>query len=139
LQRIATIGIFLLAAFLIGMFLYQVAYGTNESSYQYGYKAGREGYQCSNYDADCSNGLESCVVHIYYGTGYVKDANSSSYGVTNQTACDDGFVHGWKQWCNPDLALCAKFFLGNIFPGQLAEQVHNTTRVDRAFSCEFLL
>jgi hypothetical protein len=34
-ERIAIIG---LAAFLVGYFAYQVAYGTNESDYRYGYK-----------------------------------------------------------------------------------------------------
>lgn len=36
-------------------------WGLNGSSYQYeyGYNAGKAGYQCSNYDADCSNGLST--------------------------------------------------------------------------------
>jgi hypothetical protein len=47
IERIATMA---LAAFLVGYFCYQVAYGTNESSYKYGFKAGREGYDSSNFD-----------------------------------------------------------------------------------------
>jgi hypothetical protein len=87
---------------------------------QFRYKAGRKGYDCSNFDADCDDGLQSYEVHIYYGTGYIASANSSSYWVTNQTACDDGFVNGWKHWCNTDLLLSANYVLSNVFPGQLA-------------------
>lgn len=113
-ERIATIA---LAAFLIGMFCYQVAYGaTTEDNYQYGYKVGRQGYDCSNFDADCDNGLTSCDYGYVHGTG----SGNQTFTVTNKTACFDGFVNGWEHWCNTDLALCAKYVLSNVFPGQLA-------------------
>lgn len=44
--RIATIAL----ADRYRYFCYQVAYGTNESSYKYEFKAGSEGYDCSNFD-----------------------------------------------------------------------------------------
>src|SRR5215470_322617 len=75
---------------------------TDESSYLYGYKNGRQGYQCSNFQADCDNGLSSCDVTIY--------SLKSTPQLTNKTACLNGYVDGWKQWCNTDLSLCAKFF-----------------------------
>src|SRR5215469_6811662 len=79
-------------------------------SYQHGYKIRREGYDCSNFNADFDNGLSVCNSITSY----------EQTGVTNQTACDDGFVNGWKQGCNTDLVLCAKYFLSNVFPGRLA-------------------
>ena len=119
IQRIATIG---LAAFLVGYFCYQVAYGmTTEGSYQQGYKWGRDGYQCSNFNADCDNGLNSCNVGtaIYQNVpnNYARIVDS----ISNRTACLDGMVNGWKHWCNTDLGLCAKFVLSNVFPGVFAD------------------
>src|SRR5215467_538227 len=92
---------------------------TNEGSYQYGYKEGRSGYQCSNFNADCDNGLGNCDVgdKIFYSNG-VPHIDAT---VTNKTACLNGYVDGWKQWCNTDLSLFAKFFLSNVFPGALAD------------------
>ena len=96
-KTIERIAVLALGAFLVGYFAYQVAYGTNESSYQYGYKIGRQGYDCSNFDADCDNGLSSCTIGPQYLVIPYK-LGSEKYYVTNQTACDDGFVNGWKQW-----------------------------------------
>ena len=88
---------------------------TTESSYQYGFKSGSEGYQCSNFNADCDNGLSNCDTgNQIWNNSKVVDT------VTNKTSCLEGFVIGWKQWCNTDLSLCAKFFLSNVFPGALA-------------------
>jgi hypothetical protein len=117
-KLIERIGMAAVIAAFVAYFCYQVAYGTNESSYQVGYKSGKEGYACSNYESDCDNGLGACQVGLKIG--YNNDVRNIGGDVTNQTACDDGFVNGWKQWCNTDLSLCAKYFLGNIFPGQLA-------------------
>ena len=89
---------------------------TNESSYEYGFKLGSEGYQCSNFNADCDNGLSSCDAgHQIWNNSKVVDT------VTNKTVCLEGFVIGWKEWCNTDLSLCAKFILSNVFPGALAD------------------
>jgi tetratricopeptide (TPR) repeat protein len=92
---------------------------TNVSSYQYGYQEGKSGYQCSNFDADCDNGLNTCDIDTY--------SLHSTPQLTNKTSCLEGFVDGWKQWCNADLSLCAKFFLSNVFPGALAD---NESSVD---------
>ena len=61
-------------------------------SNQHEYKIGREGYDCGNFNA-----LIMCLVHVTPNISYEQT------GVTNQTACDDGFVKGWKQWCNMSL------------------------------------
>jgi hypothetical protein len=91
------IGCLVLLGILIGYGAYQAAYGTTEGSYQSGFSQGKAGYACSNYQSDCDNGLNNC------SPGY--------NGVTNQTSCLDGFVNGWKQWCNSDLTTCAKYVL----------------------------
>jgi hypothetical protein len=90
---------------------------TNDSSYQYGYQEGKSGYQCSNFNADCYNGLGTCDISKY----------DNAPQLTNKTSCLEGFVNGWKIWCNSDLSLCAKFFLSNVFPGALAD---NESSVD---------
>ena len=94
-ERIITIG---LAVGLVAYFCYQVAYGTNEGSYQWGYKSGSEGYECSNYDADCDNGLGTCDIGAKLSYGIVTPPGVPHLEgiVTNKTACLDGFVNGWK-------------------------------------------
>jgi hypothetical protein len=111
----------ILAAILVltaVIFCYQLAYGTNEGLYQWGYKSGREGYECSNYDANCNNGLGSCDIgaKLSYGIVTPPGVPHLEGSVTNKTACLDGYVNGWKRWCNDDLSLCAKFVMSNVFP-----------------------
>jgi len=103
-ERIATIG---LAAFLVAIFCYQVAYGTNESSYKYGYGQGKSEWgNCTDFDADCSDGLDSdCHSPVTY---YAKNETSGYQDIpiihydimTNTTACIDGYVHAWNHVCN---------------------------------------
>jgi hypothetical protein len=102
-EKIATIA---LAAFLAAMFCYQVAYGTNESSYKYGYGQGKsEWVNCTDFDADCSDGLSDCHSPV---TTYAKNSTSGYYDIrtdhydimTNTTACIDGYVHAWNHVCN---------------------------------------
>ena len=98
-ERLITVGGI---AVLVAIFCYQVAYGTNESSYQWGYKSGREGYECRNYDADCNNGLGTCDIgaKLSYGIVTPPGVPHLEGSVTNRTACLDGYVNGWKHWCN---------------------------------------
>jgi hypothetical protein len=49
-ERIATIA---LAAFLVGMFIFQVAHASNESDYKYGFKEGKGEYQQCNASHFC--------------------------------------------------------------------------------------
>ena len=41
--------------------------------------------------------------------------------VTNQTACTDGYINGWKHWCRSDTKTCAWMTTGDILPGHLLE------------------
>jgi hypothetical protein len=83
-----------------------LAYATNESSYKYGYGQGKsEWTDCTNFDADCSDGLSDCQSPV---TTYAKNSTSGYYDirtdhydiVTNTTACIDGYVHAWNHVCN---------------------------------------
>ena len=66
---------------IIGM---QATHATNESSYQYGYKQGKNEYlNCLDSDADCFTATNDCQ------------------SVTNQTACIDGYIQAWNKVCDP--------------------------------------
>jgi hypothetical protein len=80
-------------AALVAVFFYQVAYGTNESSYKYGYSNGIGNYEtCTGGGSgseDCSLAMLpmlTCGSHYY---------NLHVTNLTNSTACVDGFVNGW--------------------------------------------
>jgi hypothetical protein len=87
-KRTNRICLGLAVAALVAIFCYQVGYGTNESSYQWGYKSGREGYECSDYDADCNNGLGSCDIaaKLSYGIVTPPGVPHLEGSVTNKTA-----------------------------------------------------
>jgi len=99
IERIAAIG---QAAFLVSYFAYQVAYGTNESSYTWGFKLGKEEVvNCKDGDADCSGSNQDCAFpgNITKAVVYDKFGDTRAVVVgplTNQTACMDGFVNGWN-------------------------------------------
>jgi hypothetical protein len=77
---------------------------TNESSYKYGYEQGKSEWgNCTDFDADCSDGLSDCRSPVTY---YVKNETSGYQDIpiihydimTNTTACIDGYVHAWYKW-----------------------------------------
>lgn len=103
-------------AVLISIFVYQVAYGTNESDYKYGLKFGRGMYQ------QCSN-THTC---IFSGNYYTPECgNHLSFGSTprphidNETACQHGYQHGWIKGCLNDGggAICKPQFGVHILVG----------------------
>jgi hypothetical protein len=80
-------------------------YGTNESSYKYGYQNGKDEWtNCTDFDADCNDGLSDCQSPVItydknMTTGY-QDIEIKHYNImTNQTACIDGYVHAWNHVC----------------------------------------
>jgi hypothetical protein len=81
-----------------------LAYATNESSYRYGYSTTFNAYKCNITD-DCdminSDPLNGCW---------------TINGVTNETACADGNVDGWKAWCKTDIKNCLDNVLNGNFP-----------------------
>ncbi|MGC2683922.1 MAG: hypothetical protein WA323_18845 [Candidatus Nitrosopolaris sp.] len=91
-------------AALVAVFCYQVAYGTNESSYNYGFKTATYASKCLAHPSfpgdDCSRS------YISPDWGCSPDSEATSNVVTNQTACNDGFVTGFVHWCASDMQGC---------------------------------
>ena len=98
-----------LAGILLAYGWYQVAYGTNESSYQFGFNSAdfKAGSACDDTDGDCQSSV------------YIDACPTTSANVTNQTACVDGFVNGWRSDCMANLQLCAIQVLEGVFPGHV--------------------
>jgi hypothetical protein len=92
-------------ATLVAIFMYQVAYATNESSYKHGFNIAYNGYRCTVTD-DCSPPANSALDSTCTNTQHV----------TNTTACIDGYLHGWKSWCSLDTKVCLSDVLSGTFP-----------------------
>jgi hypothetical protein len=87
-----------------------LAYGTNESSYKFGYQRGSESGPI--FKNGCLN--ENTEMGTYCT---MNNAN----GVTNTTACQDGFFNGWKNWCSNHAVDCVQnFTIGDSFNLTLA-------------------
>jgi hypothetical protein len=107
---------------LVGLVLTaQTAFATNESSYQWGYKGGFGSYHCfisgppKHEDRQCQRpGGEDFICYslplLLNGTGY------STVTISNQTACHDGYVNGWKDWCKSDVANCSMLETFGVYP-----------------------
>src|SRR5215813_4054537 len=90
-KTIERIAVFALAAFLVGYFAYQVAYGTNESDYKFGFKVGlRDYYECRN-QSSCKPTLPEQVNTVMITAGEVS-----------QTPYAHGYHHGWVHACLND-------------------------------------
>jgi hypothetical protein len=98
IERIATIG---LAAFLVGMFCYQVAYGT--SAWKYGYTRGLLDGKASERDS-----YDTCT-NVF--TNSTSDANACDHGydLAFKKGCDLG---GYKLPSDPhlDYPSCKQYF-----------------------------
>jgi len=73
---------------------------TNESSYKYGYSAGKTEWQScafTNGDGDCSAAFDSCAhpIHFFNGTT-VYNSQPGYSDITNITACVHGYLHAWN-------------------------------------------
>jgi hypothetical protein len=108
-------------AVLLGIFCYQVCYGTNESSYKIGLSNGFSiGCQYTT-PIDCAPWYpanntvnDACHLGQHGGPQYVKE---DTYYITNSTACEDGYAVGFAHWCVTDKANCIgeiKFWLSKI-------------------------
>jgi hypothetical protein len=77
----------------------------NEASYKWGYNYAFSRYHnCQISPNDCS------VLLATDATYYCRDDQ-------NSTACTDGYVDGWKDWCQSDTDTCVKYVLSGQFPG----------------------
>jgi hypothetical protein len=107
IERLITIG---MIAILATTFSYQVAFGTNESSYSWGYTGAVSIYQCAaraiqDPHEDCNDGQD------YYPSAICWTRNE----ITNLTACNDGYLDGYAHWCASDEKHCAQLIrAGNV-------------------------
>jgi hypothetical protein len=109
-RLIERIGMAAVIAAFVAYFCYQVAYGTNESSYQYGFRDAVVMY------SNCAIREEVGGNCIEYGIALpMSQCHVATYHipvqgiVTNSTACVDGYIDGWKHWCNSDAKTCASY------------------------------
>lgn len=79
-----------------------VAHATNESSYKYGFKSGFEGYRCVITEG-CDNQDPDAV-------------NTLCPDQTNSTACNDGYINGWKAYCKAYINDCLDEVQAGLFP-----------------------
>ena len=80
-----------------------IAYGTNESSYKYGFSSAVGVDQCYVHtppNEDCGESVNSSP-----GTYCDCDGNAISQ-ITNATACTDGYYQGFIDWCKSDVDGC---------------------------------
>jgi hypothetical protein len=106
LVYVITIPLLLLAASTVPA----LAWATNESSYNAGYKNAMQVAKCTatqvftNNGDDCGRGEVS-----YYWTCGIQNPSDTGdiSAVTNKTACDDGAVNGFVHWCSTDNNGCA--------------------------------
>ncbi|MGC2575898.1 MAG: hypothetical protein WA364_30720 [Candidatus Nitrosopolaris sp.] len=82
-----------------------LAYATNESSYKYGYDNVPVIAKCEARSVLTNNGDDCARGEITPGWACVVD--KSTPAVTNNTACNDGFVNGFVHWCAGDMKGCA--------------------------------
>jgi hypothetical protein len=98
--------------FLIIWFGYQVAFGTNESSYRMGFTQAATDWGCLGTPSDKPG--EDC------GYGYFNPTDDVCYAsnphVDNVTACDDGYIAGYVHWCSSDQKDCVNLVKHVGFP-----------------------
>lgn len=86
----------------------------NEGSHKYGLGGGFFDYKCTtNTDSAGSCDQPSKTDDID------NCKTGAKYGVTNQTACVDGYVDGWKAWCKTDAGICAFWASQHIYPSSM--------------------
>lgn len=146
-ERIAIIGLLALIICSVG---YQWAYGTNESSYKYGYGQGKsEWVNCTDFDADCGAAPDDCQPTVYVSTNdqfngipvnpaSVDVKNVTYYNLhyyiekkkvmTNKTACMDGYSHAWENSCKHNGTACVVLFkdYGFLPDGGVLRNVNGT-------------
>ena len=89
---------------------YQVAYGTNNDSYQYGFWEG------SNSGPQNNASLNEYPTFDNNTCSLVKSTTLNIPAVTNMTACEDGWYDGYKIWCNNHAVNCVQNFTLGKFP-----------------------
>jgi hypothetical protein len=105
----AVVAAIILSLSTVGMASH--VYGTNESSYQYGYERGslKSGINW-NPQNDYNNNTCGLTPSYALVNGTVMPA------LTNTTACEDGFFVGWKNWSSNHAVDCVQNITIGDFP-----------------------
>jgi hypothetical protein len=92
-------------------------YGTNESSWQYGYMNGSlkdpQFAPGVNWNPELGNTCHISAISWRLANGIVMPA------VTNTTACEDGFFAGYKNWCINHAVDCVENITIGDFPDMI--------------------
>jgi hypothetical protein len=93
---------------------------TNEHDYKNGFRTAIEDYGCTTpamaNQSGCDTPTSDRAVVICTAAA---ENWKYEWGVTNKTACEVGYIDGWKHWCMTDTKDCAKDTTAGIFPGKL--------------------
>jgi len=135
-KRTNRICLGLAIAALVAIFFYQVAYATNESSYQVGFRAAYSGYNCYATDPECdpptTNATDECSLplpsnydHTLWGLApnFPKNAPLLKDVLTNSTACEHGFIDGFVHWCSLYTVHCSRLLRDGFAPVYKGDQV----------------
>jgi hypothetical protein len=71
---------------------------TNEHDYKAGFDVAVAQYSCKG---DCQNPTD---IDAVAACGIGKPLGW--YTITNSTACEDGYLNGWKHWCKTNAQAC---------------------------------
>lgn len=115
-----------LALALVGLLGQHTAFATNESSYKSGLEWGFDDYQDGSHDSDSSGpaiGEDTHECMIQHNNDY-----STPPGLTNSTACRDGYLAGWEHWCKSDGVNCASWVSLGFYPSIV-------THVGKVYHC----
>ena len=101
---------------------------TNEKDYKYGFKDAVGDYNGSSKDnsdldvfVNSNDDVFDCQVKHSLGFDYYDNKTHTELtGVTNSTACRDGYVAGWKSWCKSDGLDCAYWAATGTYPSLIA-------------------
>jgi hypothetical protein len=95
---------------------------TNEHDYKWGFKDAVNDYNGSSKDngdldifVNSNDDVNDCQV-AHYDTLKHRELT----GITNSTACRDGYVAGWKSWCKSDGLDCAYWAATGTYPSLIA-------------------
>jgi hypothetical protein len=129
IKTIVTLTIILTATTTLAPIL---SYASNEGSYKYGFNSAVSDYETCYQGwmgtEGCSIGSDQPISECYVGAG--------SGNVTNSTACTDGYMNGWKHWCNHNAKDCAELTTSDLFPGSLLSD--NKTALANAKSLSYI-
>jgi hypothetical protein len=114
---------------------------SNEHDYKYGFKDGFNDYKSSSTEsADLdffvapNDDVYDCQVVKNLGSWGGK-THTELTGITNSTACRDGYVAGWKSWCKSNGLDCAYWAASGIVPSLVAQ----AQKVNRCVPWSFCL